>query len=35
MTHFYDKAIRETLTGIAPSEEGKLAKMDFGEITGS
>ncbi|KAM0697710.1 hypothetical protein Q7P36_002564 [Cladosporium allicinum] len=35
VTHFHDKAIREALTKIAPAEKERLAKMDFGEITGS
>ena len=35
VTHFHDKAIREALTKIAPGEKERLAKMDFGEITGS
>jgi len=35
VTHFHDEAIRETLMGIAPGEEEKLAKMEFGQIIGS
>jgi hypothetical protein len=35
VTHFHDKAIREALMEIAPAEKERLAKMKFGEITGS
>lgn len=35
MTHFHDEAIRQALMEIAPEEKERLAKMEFGEITGS